>query len=611
MKKPGRRKLVIALILLLVFLVIPGVSIYISAKQVVKSSKVMVAGFKQENLDLIKPALSETKSAIDNFNFSLSLLMWMRLIPFVGGYYSDAKHFVSAASYELSAAQVVVASLEPYKTELGLSGQVLPDQDKVAQGVKILDKILPEIGKIEPQLKKAREEVEGIDTKKYPEKFKNTKVRVRLEEAKNFIIGADIAVSEDKDALMLAPDALGQTSPKTYLLLFQNDKEIRPTGGFLTAYAFLRLDKGHISTTISDDIYRLDEKLLNVCKNKICPLTPPAPIVKYLPEVDGKPRSAWSMRDSNISPDLPTAAKEFERMYEMLGEGLPFDGIITIDTEVVKDLIGITGPIDVFGTTYSAENDKRCNCTNVIYELEHYAEIASKGQADRKAILGTLMQQILARSLGSVMDKLPEFINTGVLLAADKHIMLYNHDPKTQAALSKLGWTGEIKSFEGDYLHINDSNFAGGKSNLYVVEEVLYEAKVENDGTAKVKLTIEYKNPQPYNTWLNGIYRDYVRVYVPRGAQLINSKGSDDPVKTAEDTELNKTYFEGFIQVRPQNSRTLTLEYSLPSRVQTKQYPLLIQKQPGAMDFKYKVKINGSTKAEFNLTSDKTLNLSF
>lgn len=609
--KKSKRKALIILVLLLIFLIIPLISIFFSVRKVSQSAKVMVAGFKQENLNQIKPGLKETKGAVDNLNFSLNLLIWLRVIPFVGGYYGDIQHFVGAASAELEAAEIMTTLLDPYKGELGLAGGVTPGQDKIAQAVKILDKILPEIDKIEPQLKKARQEVEGIDTKKYPEVLKDIRVRSKLDTAKNFIIGADIAVSENKEALKIAPDALGQNSPKNYLLLFQNDKEIRATGGFMTAYAFLRLDKGHISTTTSDDIYRLDEKLLNVCKSKICPLTPPTPIVKYLPEADGKTRTAWSMRDSNISPDFPTSMKQFESMYEYLGEGISFDGIIAIDTEVVKDLISITGPIDVFGTTYSAEDDKRCNCSNVIYELEHYAEIASKGEEDRKAILGTLMQQILARSLGSVMDKLPEFINTGVLLANDKHILFYNHDPKTQAALANLGWTGEIKPFEGDYLHINDSNFAGGKSNLYVEEKVTLDIKVDSSGNVKNKVTIDYKNPQPFNTWLNGILRDYVRVYIPRGAKLTASKGSADPVNTLEDTTLNKTYFDAFIQVRPQNSITLSFEYTLPNRVQTKQYPLLIQKQPGAKDFHYVVKINGSTKAEFDLTSDKLLNLSF
>lgn len=610
-KKGLLLRIVIFIVVLGIIFYLPVRNIYSSAKDISKNGKVVALGLKRNDLAQIKEGVAATKSSVDALDGSLSWFFWLRIIPFFGGYYMDVKQFASAASYEMKAVQEIVNSLDPYKDELGLNGQPVAGQDQIAQGIKILDKVLPNIDKVEPNLRKAREEVEGIDTGKYPEQFGSIRVRDRMRQAKEFIIGADIAVREHKDALTIAPDALGQKSPKTYLLLFQNDKELRPTGGFMTAYAFLKLDKGHISTTASDDIYRLDERLLSTCKSKICPLTPPAPIVRYLPEANGKTRTAWSMRDSNISPDLPISAKEFERMYLLLGEGITFDGIITIDTQVVEELIAITGPIDVHGTTYSAAMDKRCNCPNVIYELEHYAEVAAKGEQDRKAVLGTLMQQVLARSLGAGVDKMPDFVTTGVRLANDKHVMFYMHDGKTQEALRRLNWIGEIKNAEGDYLHINDSNFAGGKSNLYVEEKVTLDIKVDSSGKVTNKVTIDYKNPQPFNTWLNGILRDYVRIYVPQGSKLVTSKGSDDPVNTLEDKELNKTYFEGFVQVRPQNSRTLSFEYTLPNKVNGKNYSLLIQKQPGAKDHKYVVKINGSTKADFHLTSDKQLNLSF
>ncbi len=370
----------------------------------------------------------------------------------------------------------------------------------------------------------------------------------------------------------------------------------------MTAYATLTINNGQVSATASDDIYRLDEKLLNVCLTKICPLTPPSPIVKYLPEVTGKARSAWSMRDSNLFPDVPTSAKQFEKMYSFLGEGLPFDGIIYIDTQVVEQLIEITGPIDVYGTKYSAEVDKRCNCPNVIYELENYAEVAAKGEKDRKAVLGVLMQQILAKSVGADVEKIPQLIETIALLAQEKHVMFYMHDTQTQSALAQLNWTGEIKNYDGDFLHINDSNFAGGKSNLYVTQIVTQEINKQSDGSYKKKITIEYKNDQPFNTWLNGINRDYVRFYVPLGSKLISSKGSDDRVNTGED--LGKTYFDAFVQIRPQNSRKLEIEYTIPYKPSGK-YQLLIQKQPGAKDFEYKIKLNGSQKADFKLEQDK------
>ncbi|MDO8498812.1 MAG: DUF4012 domain-containing protein [bacterium] len=603
-------RLVFILLILVIAIGLPVRGIYLSAKQLSRSSKILVAGAKQENLDQVKEGIVATKAAVDGLNGSLNFLIWLRLVPFIGGYYDDMAQISRAAGYELEAAKLISDSLDPYKGELGLTGQPKEGQDKIAQATKILDKILPNIDKIEPLLNKARKEVEGIDTGKYPETIKSTKLRGRLEEVKNLIIGADLAFSENRSLLEAAPSILGEGTPKTYLLLFQNDKEIRATGGFLTAYAFLRLDNGNLTTTSSDDIYRLDERLLKTCLTKICPLTPPAPIVKYLPEANGKPRSAWSMRDSNISPDFPTSVGEFERMYNMLGDKVQFDGIIAIDTQVVEELIAVTGPIDVFGTNYSADKDKRCNCPNVIYELEHYAEVASKGEEDRKAILGALMQQLIARLLGSGADKVPSLLTVGAKMAEDKHVMFFMHDQKVQQAFSKLDWTGEIETPSGDYLHINDSNFAGGKSNLYVDEKVTDEVSISL-GQVKHKLTIEYKNPQPFNTWLNGILRDYVRVYVPIGSELLSSKGSDDPVNKIDDEALNKTYFEAFVVVRPQNSRTLSLEYTTPLKVSGKDYSLFIQKQPGAKDHKYVVKVNGSKKSEFDLTTDKQLNLSF
>lgn len=605
----GRFFLLILAVIL--FIILPIIGIYWSGKETLKNGRFLLSAAKEENLDEIGSGVKKTRGSIENLNFSLNLLGWVRIIPFAGGYYSDIKHFTKAFEYELAAAEDLIALLAPHKNELGLTGQTTAGQDRVAQAVKILDKIIPEIDKVEPYLEKASREVEKVDAKKYPEEFRSVALRSGIEQARELIIGAHLALTEGKDVLKVAPEALGQITPKTYLLLFQNDKEIRPTGGFITAYSFLKLDKGHITTSSSDDIYTLDEKLLEVCLNKICPLTPPAPIVKYLPEMTGKPRTAWSMRDSNISPDFPIAAKEFERMYSLLGEGLPFDGIIAIDTNVVEKLIALTGEVEVFGTKISADLDPRCNCPNVIYELEHYAEVVGRREDDRKAIVGVLMQEILARSLGVEPQKMPQFLATGVKLASNKHILFYMHDQRVQEALSKLDWTGEIKHFDGDYFHINDANFAGGKSNLYVEQNVTMEIDIDQSGTVKKRLVVEYKNPQPFNIWLNGILRDYVRLYVPLGSKLISSKGSEVSVVTQKDEALNKTYFEAFIIVRPQNSRTLSFEYTLPDKFEGKNYPLLIQKQPGAKDHYYVIKINGNKKAEFNLTSDKEVNLSF
>ena len=602
-KRPNKkaRRIWVVTVILIFATVIPSIFIFFGFKAASSHSKAIVTSYKEQNFDNLKKEVVNTKNGLAQVNISLGFLFWLRIIPFVGGYYQDVKGFVGAGVEELTGINILLSDLSSHKEELGFDGHPKSGPDRVTQVVKIMDKSIPLLDKIEDNLKKASDNVKNINTNKYPEKFKGKDIKKNLEALKSFIMGAAVTVGSGKDALKIAPQALGVPSSKNYLLLFQNDKEIRATGGFMTAYATLSINNGQVSATTSDDIYRLDEKLLNVCLTKICPLSPPAPIIKYLPEVSGKPRSAWSMRDSNLSPDVPTSAKQFEKMYGFLGDGLPFDGIIYIDTQVVEQLIEVTGPIDVYGTKYSSELDKRCNCPNVIYELENYAQIIEKGEKDRKAILGVLMQQILARSVGADIEKLPQLIQTLANLANHKHIMFFMHDGITQSALSKLNWTGEIKNFDGDYLHINDSNFAGGKSNIYVDQTVTQEINIKNGKVTK-KIAIEYKNPQPFNTWLNGINRDYVRFYVPNGSKLLSSKGSEVPVTTIED--LGKTVFEAFIQVRPQNSRKLEVEYELPYNPDGK-YNLLIQKQPGAKDFHYIIKINGSQKADFKLDTDK------
>lgn len=600
-KSKNFKKIAIFLIILLLITIVPARGVFQSAKDASRHGKALSEAYKSQNFDEIKRETEEVKVSVESMDRWLGLLFWMRLIPVIGGYYSDAKGFSSAGVEELTATLKILKQLEGSKSELGFNNQPIGGQERISQALKILDKTLPNIHTVEENFKKARENVEGIDTNKYPKNFRGIHLRDQLTAAKNFIIGIDIAVTEAKPVLEVAPSLLGLSSPKTYLMLFQNDKEIRATGGFMTAYAVMKLDKGQIGATSSDDIYRLDEKLLNTCLSKVCPLTPPAPIVKYLPETTGKARTTWSMRDSNLSPDLPTSAKEFERIYRLLGEGFPFDGIIFIDTQVVEELIEVTGPIDVYGNKFSSEIDKRCNCPNVIYELESYAEIAAKGEKDRKAILGVLMQQILSKVIEAEPDKIPLFLDTIVRLANHKHIMFYIQDSKSQQALGLLNWTGEIHSFDGDYLHINDSNFAGGKSNLYVDQTVTQDIS-KNGNSIKKKITIEYKNPQPFNIWLNGINRDYVRVYVPKGSKLLSSKGSDNPVTTIED--LGKTVFEAFVQVRPQNSRKLELEYEVPYKPEG-DYKILIQKQPGAKDFRYIIKSSGVTKEDLRLDADK------
>ena len=150
-------------------------------------------------------------------------------------------------------------------------------------------------------------------------------------------------------------------------------------------------------------------------------------------------------------------------------------------------------------------------------------------------------------------------------------------------------------------------SFSGNQSTSgnVPISKVISEIK---DGKVTKKITIDYKNPQPFGIWLNAINRSYVRIYAPLGSKLVSSKGSDDPVKESED--LGKTVFEAFVVTRPQNSRKLELEFTVPYKPNG-DYKMLIQKQPGAKDFEYVIKVNGSQKANFKLDTDQELKFNY
>jgi len=180
-----------------------------------------------------------------------------------------------------------------------------------------------------------------------------------------------------------------------------------------------------------------------------------------------------------------------------------------------------------------------------------------------------------------------------------------------------LNAAGRIKETEADYLHVNDCNFAGAKSNMFIKEAFTQDIAVGGDGTVTKTLIIDYKNPEPASNCnleagelcLNALYRDWVRIYVPKGSQLIEATGSEIEVKTYED--LDKTVFEAFYgdtsPLRPQGKAQLTFKYQLPFKaVKGQPYKMLIQKQPGTYGYENIVKFDGRSEV-FDLTMDKQL----
>jgi len=190
----------------------------------------------------------------------------------------------------------------------------------------------------------------------------------------------------------------------------------------------------------------------------------------------------------------------------------------------------------------------------------------------------------------------------------EKHIMVYFKDPATQKSLEQLNFAGRIRDYKGDYLHINNVNFAGAKSNMFVSESI--ESKTNGK---EREVVIVFRNPYPASDCnlergglcLNAILRNWIRFYVPEGSKLVKFDGSSKKVQTYD--ELGKTVFEGFLGVPTQGQATVTVKYTLPSNVDTSNYSLLVQKQGGVEEQKLKVSHNNKTLFDGLLRTDKVI----
>lgn len=610
-KKPLLITLAGFLILLLV-LAWPAWSLYSSGKKLAGSGKELLAALRSQNLAEMKGAIAKTKEDLQDFDKKLRLFSWAKIIPVVGVYVQDADHAVNAGLGATEVGGIVIETLTPYSDILGFKGKVYEDdgatktaEDRINFLVQTIEGITPRLDEISQKFGTVAQEVNRIDPKRYPEGFRGMQVREPIREAVNLVNQFNELLSHGRPLLEKAPYLLGKNGERNYLFLWQNDKELRPTGGFITAYSIVKVKDGRFKPVISNDIYNLDDRL----RNK---QPAPEPIKKYLPKV-----ATWNLRDMNLSPDFKESMKIFVENYRKT-KAPEFEGIVAVDTHLLVNILNVLGTIGVPGYgNYGVEEDSRCNCPKVIYELESFADVAGpivwdpvSGEIvykpphadNRKEILGPLMNSILANAMGQPKEKIPELFEAGWNSMLEKHVLFYFEKEDVQKAIEAFNLAGTIKDFQGDYLHINDTNFAGAKSNLYVQEEVELQVEPGKDGTTNT-LTVKYKNPQKADGWLNGPFRDWVRVYVPKGSALLDSSGSEVGIETKED--LGKTVFEGFFILRPEGVQELKLTYKTPVRKDDR-YKLLVQKQPGTNGNHYTVRV-GKDQQQFNLKVDKEL----
>jgi hypothetical protein len=386
----------------------------------------------------------------------------------------------------------------------------------------------------------------------------------------------------------IAPSVLGYPDEKHYLFFFQNDTELRPTGGFLGVYGLATVKDASVSSFATDDVYALDGPADPAARPPA-----PAPIQRYLGV------AKWYLRDANWSPDFTVSSslmaqffvEEYAEANKIDVTRVPaIDGIVTVDTRFARDVLAVTGPITVGGKTYDADN--------VVDQLEFAVEKGYVQQglpsSERKDVVGALAKAVLAR-LGSMpLATLTGALGTLQKDLDEKHVLIAMRDPALDELVLEKNWGGKLKPVAGDYLSVIDANLASLKTDPSVSRSVAYSITPQKDGTYLGSVKITYVHHGQFD-WKTTRYRTYARVYVPAGTKFVSVVGAmrDDKIKdpgghpgTADVTdELRRESFGAFISVEPGETKTLEFRFLLaPSVVQALKngaYHLDVEKQPG------------------------------
>jgi hypothetical protein len=605
MTKKKKILLILAPILILLLL-LGGLSAYayVTAKSfepdiqaMQQTGSKLAADFQGQDLGAAKVDVQTLASQVNQFDTKYQKVAWASHIPFVGAYVKDGQHAINAGKPLVKAIDTLIVSVIPYADLLGFkTGEATPSgqlpkaqsiEDRIVFMAQTLDKISPDLDKVAVDMESAQKELDQIDANRYPETVAGKAVRSKIVQLKSTVSESTQLLSQAKPLIKLLPELLGNPNSKTYMILFQNDAELRPTGGFMTAYAFMRVTKGRIEPLASYDIYDLDARF-----NKKVPA--PEAIKKYLNE------TYLNLRNSNMSPDYKVSMDLFYSYYRDI-PGFPKpDGIIAIDTRFPVEILKVIGAIGVGGWgNFGPQNDARCDCPQVVYALEEIADKPVSGfRTGRKAVLGPLMHSMMANAMGSPKHLWPKLLNVALDSIKQKHLIFYFLEDKTQKVAEDFNAAGRIKPYAYDYLHINDANLGGAKTDMFITREV--EQDIESTGGNVTKtVSITYKNPRKGSNCnleagqlcLNGVYRDFVRLYVPKGSKLISMVGSE--VKEVVSEDLDKTVFEAFFTMRPESQSKIVFKYELPA-LDLSTYRLLIQKQAGLPTIKHTIILNGS-----------------
>lgn len=547
--------------------------IYTTIQTVKSDSSETVFLLKERQWDLANKQLADIQDNVLHIKTRVRRLYPFTLIPALANETRIAETIAIAGANTIEASRMIVVWLSTLPllqedADVGLDSFTIAQKKELLQAVADAE---PLWAAVHAKTQSAAVQLASIQGKSRIPAFAN-KINAAIDQ----FIGAQQIFSDVQPFLSILPSVAGYPTQKTYLLLLQNNTELRPTGGFIGTYGIVRVLNGEVASLTTENVYNLDEPYKS--KNT---KAPPLPLQRYIKQ------SQWFFRDVNWDPDFPTTAQNAIRFYIDEG-GVPraIDGVVALTPTVVERLLQLVGPIQIDGNNFTAEN-----LVDILaYHVEKGFVAEGITAQNRKLIIDQIAQELKSRLLALSVKQVGAAFTVLLSSLDDRQLQIYFTNTDIQKIVESYNWGGSIRETTGDYVMVIDANLGSLKSDPAVERSLAYEVVPQQDGAMRAQLSITYTHTKDFD-WKTTRYRTYTRVYVPQGATLLFAKGNEEQISITN--EHGKTVFGTFISIEPLKSETLTFAYTLPQSVFNQaDYSLLIQKQAGTMPHAFSVTID-------------------
>lgn len=364
-------------------------------------------------------------------------------------------------------------------------------------------------------------------------------------------------VKKAKAISLILPKIAAIDAKKSYLILLQNNMELRPTGGFIGSLGRADFEGGKLKKIEVQDIYALDGGL-NL------PVEPPADL-----KIDLGVNN-WYLRDSNWEPDFPTSARQAQWFYNK-ETGSRVDGVVSLDLTGAADLLTVLGTLDL------KDYQEKIDQNNLFEKSITYAETSFfPGSQAKKNFLNALMSELFNKMFFSGKGNWPGIIASLGKSFETKHLVAYLDDPKLFAYLDSLNFSGVLPrqaAFKvgetDDLLSLVEANLGANKSNFYLDRKLNLETGIGKEGEINHRLRISYTNRSPSEVWPAGKYKNRMRVYLPFGAKVTRVLwGEHDLTKDVKSfSDYGRSGYSFLVELLPKEQKTLVLDWQLANKI--------------------------------------------